>query len=102
MRRSLDAAYAAVRSAGYRGADHRGPLGPWEQVELPAAVSNAGALSSVGTALRDARELREHWNRLRELTDAPFAINHTIRPFDEEAFAATLAFAPAAVSFHLG
>src|SRR5262249_19112743 len=30
-----------------------------------------------------------------------FAINHTARPLDEEAFAATLAFGPAVVSFHL-
>jgi nitronate monooxygenase/enoyl-[acyl-carrier protein] reductase II len=36
------------------------------------------------------------------LTDRPFAINHTVRPFDEAAFAATLAFRPTAVSFHLG
>jgi enoyl-[acyl-carrier protein] reductase II len=78
------------------------PFGPWEQVELAAAVSNAGALGSVGTALRGVRELRQQWNRLRDLTDAPFAINHTVRPFDEEAFAATLAFKPAAISFHLG
>ena len=26
------------------------PFGPWNQVELAAAVSNAGALGSVGTA----------------------------------------------------
>ena len=78
------------------------PFGPWEQVDLAAAVSNAGALGSVGTALRSVRELRQQWNRLRELTAAPFAINHTTRPFDEEAFAATLAFKPACISFHLG
>ncbi len=78
------------------------PFGPWEQVELAAAVSNAGALGSVGTALRSVRELRRQWDRLRELTAAPFAINHTTRPFDEEAFAATLAFEPACISFHLG
>ena len=35
------------------------------------------------------------------LTERPFAINHTMRPLDEEAFAATLAFRPAAISFHL-
>jgi enoyl-[acyl-carrier protein] reductase II len=78
------------------------PFGPWVQVDLAAAISGAGALGSVGTALRPARELQAQWNRLRELTDRPFAINHTVRPFDEEAFAATLAFGPAAVSFHLG
>jgi enoyl-[acyl-carrier protein] reductase II len=78
------------------------PFGPWEQVELAAAISGAGALGSVGTALRTVPELEAQWRRLRERTERPFAINHTVRPFDEEAFAATLAFKPAAISFHLG
>ena len=77
------------------------PFGPWDQVELAAAISGAGALGSVGTALRTVPELQAQWERLRELTDRPFAINHTVRPFDEAAFAATLAFRPAAISFHL-
>ena len=46
-------------------------------------------------------ELRAQWARLRELTDRPFAINHTNRPFDEAAFEATLEAAPAAISFHM-
>lgn len=78
------------------------PFGPWEQVELAAAISRAGALGSVGTALRSVSELQAEWGRLRERTDRPFAVNHTVRPFDEAAFAATLAFRPHAVSFHLG
>ncbi len=78
------------------------PFGPWEQVELAAAVSNAGGLGSLGTAVRSAAELRSQWTRLRELTDRPFAINHTGRPFDEEVFAAIIAAAPPAVSFHMG
>jgi enoyl-[acyl-carrier protein] reductase II len=78
------------------------PFGPWDQVELAAAISGAGALGSVGTALHSVPELQAQWKRLRELTDRPFAINHTVRPFDEAAFAATLAFRPAAISFHLG
>jgi enoyl-[acyl-carrier protein] reductase II len=78
------------------------PFGPWEQVELAAAVAESGALGSVGTALRGRAELVAQWERLRELTDRPFAINHTVRPFDEDAFAATLSFGPAAISFHLG
>ena len=77
------------------------PFGPWEQVELAAAVCEAGALGSVGTALRPARELRDQWTRLRGLTGRPFAINHTARPLDEEAFAATVEFGPPIVSFHL-
>jgi nitronate monooxygenase/enoyl-[acyl-carrier protein] reductase II len=78
------------------------PFGPWEQVDLAAAICAAGGLGSVGTALRTVPELQAQWERLRERTDRPFAINHTVRPFDEEAFAATLAFRPAAISFHLG
>ena len=70
------------------------PFGPWDQVELAAAVSNAGGLGSVGTAVRTPEELRWQWTRLRELTDRPFAINHTGRPFDEEVFAAILEAAP--------
>ena len=78
------------------------PFGPWEQVDLAAAISRAGALGSVGTALRPVAELEAQWRRLRELTDRSFAINHTVRPFDEEVFAASLRFAPKAISFHLG
>ncbi len=78
------------------------PFGPWEQVDLAAAICKAGALGSLGTALRTVPELEAQWARLRELTDRPFAINHTNRPFDEAAFAATLKAAPRAISFHLG
>jgi nitronate monooxygenase/enoyl-[acyl-carrier protein] reductase II len=78
------------------------PFGPWEQVDLAAAVCNAGGLGSLGTALRSTDELRTQWRRLRELTDRPFAINHTGRPLNREAFDATLEAGPAAISFHLG
>jgi nitronate monooxygenase/enoyl-[acyl-carrier protein] reductase II len=76
-------------------------FGPWEQVELAAAVCEAGGLGSVGTAVRPLADLRLQWARLRELTDRPFAINHTARPLDEAAFAATLAERPRAISFHI-
>jgi enoyl-[acyl-carrier protein] reductase II len=78
------------------------PFGPWEQVDLAAAVCQAGGLGSLGTAVRPLPDLAAQWARLRERTDRPFAINHTARPFDGEAFAATLRFRPAAISFHLG
>ena len=78
------------------------PFGPFEQVELAAAVSNAGGLGSLGTAVRPVEDLEAQWERMRTLTDRPFAINHTVRPFSEEAFEATLRFGPAAISFHLG
>lgn len=78
------------------------PFGPWDQVELAAAVSNAGGLGGVGTALRPLPDLKKQWRRLRDLTDGPFVINHTMRPLDEEAFAASVEFGPAALSFHMG
>lgn len=78
------------------------PFGPWDEVALAAAVCEAGGLGSLGTAVRPLPDLEAQWRRLRARTDRPFAINHTARPFDEAAFAATLAVRPAAVSFHLG
>jgi len=77
------------------------PFGPWPQVEVAAAVCAAGGLGSLGTAVTPLPTLRAQWARLRALTDRPFAINHTARPLDEEAFAATLAFRPDVISFHL-
>ncbi|HEY3003437.1 MAG TPA: nitronate monooxygenase [Kribbellaceae bacterium] len=78
------------------------PFGPWEQVELAAAVCEAGGLGSLGTAVRGVSELQGQWRRMRERTDRPFCINHTGRPFASEAFQATLEAKPAAISFHMG
>jgi nitronate monooxygenase/enoyl-[acyl-carrier protein] reductase II len=78
------------------------PFGPWEQVDLAAVVCHAGGLGSVGTAVRTPEELRSQWARLRDLTDRPFAINHTGRPFDEDVFTAIIEAAPVAISFHMG
>ena len=78
------------------------PFGPWDEVDLCAAVSEAGGLGSVGTAVRSPAELEAQWARIRERTTRPFAVNHTGRPFDEAAFAATLAARPKAISFHMG
>jgi enoyl-[acyl-carrier protein] reductase II len=77
------------------------PFGPWEQVDLAVALCEAGALGSLGTGLRTVDELRAQWERMRGRTDRPFAVNHTNRPFDEAAFAATLEAAPRAISFHM-
>ena len=78
------------------------PFGPWDQVELAAAVSNAGGLGSLGTAVRSAQELQAQWQRLARLTDRPYAVNHTGRPLNDEAFDATLDLQPPAISFHMG
>jgi len=78
------------------------PFGPWDEVELAVASASAGCLASLGTAVRSVPELRQQWAILRDRTDRPFAINHTGRPFSEDAFAASLDFRPAAISFHMG
>jgi enoyl-[acyl-carrier protein] reductase II len=78
------------------------PFGPWHQVDLAAAVCDAGALGSVGSVVHPAAELRQQWEALRAITNRPFAINHTARPFDPEVFDEILDFGPAVVSFHLG
>jgi enoyl-[acyl-carrier protein] reductase II len=78
------------------------PFGPWDQTHLAVEVCTAGALGSLGTATRSAAELVAQWQWVRERTDGPFAVNHTGRPFDADAFEATLRFAPAAISFHMG
>ena len=78
------------------------PFGPWDEVELAVAAASAGCLASLGTAVRSVPELEHQWATLRDRTDRPFVINHTGRPFNPEAFAATLAFKPAAISFHMG
>jgi enoyl-[acyl-carrier protein] reductase II len=77
-------------------------IGPWSSAELVAAVSNSGGLGSVGTSLQTAEDLRKQLTRVRQLTDKPFAVNHTARPFNEEAFVFTLEARPRLVSFALG
>ncbi|MEU7473901.1 nitronate monooxygenase family protein [Streptomyces sp. NPDC044984] len=82
----------------------QGPLGgPWQQsMRLAAAVSDAGALGSVPTTLRTPAQVRDDVRRLRDLTDRPFALNMTRRPFDPEVFDVVIAEAPPVFSFALG
>src|SRR5919204_1782867 len=70
--------------------------------ELVAAVSNAGALGSIGAVFTPAESLGRQLARVRELTDRPFAVNHVVSVLDEEAFALTLEARPAVISFALG
>jgi enoyl-[acyl-carrier protein] reductase II len=80
----------------------QGSLGPWSPVKLAAAISEAGAIGTLGTALRSAEQIRADIAALRGLTDRPFVVNHTLRPLSREAWDATLAEAPPAVSLALG
>jgi nitronate monooxygenase/enoyl-[acyl-carrier protein] reductase II len=65
-------------------------LGPWTSVELTVAACEAGALGSIGTSLVAPARLRAMLAELRGGTDRPFAVNHTRRPFSEDAFAVGL------------
>lgn len=77
--------------------------GPWPpSVKLAAAVSEAGALGSLATALRGVDQVREDIAAVRSLTDRPFAVNHTMKPFVEDVFAEIVRAAPPVVSFALG
>ena len=70
--------------------------------ELVAAVSEAGGLGSIGALFDSPDQVRGQIERVRELTDRPFVVNHVVPILDEEAFAATLEARPAGVSFALG
>src|SRR5215207_236065 len=77
-------------------------IGPWSSVALTAAVSEAGGIGSIGTALFSPAQIVEQVRRVRRLTDKPFVVNHTRRPLDEQAFELTLRERPKAVSLALG
>jgi enoyl-[acyl-carrier protein] reductase II len=68
---------------------------------LAAAVSNAGALGSLGAWNRPLEQLQRDLDELRSATDRPFAVNHVVPALDAAAFDHTLASAPAVVSFAL-
>jgi enoyl-[acyl-carrier protein] reductase II len=78
------------------------PIWPATSPELVAAVSEAGGLGSLGAVNSSAGDVRARIERIRALTDRPFAVNHVVPRLDEEAFAVTLEARPAAVSFALG
>ena len=68
---------------------------------LAAAVSNAGALGSLGIWQRTLEQVRSDLALLRESTDRPLALNHVVPDLDEEAFELTLRAAPAVMAFAL-
>ena len=68
---------------------------------LAAAVSNAGALGSLGAWNRPTDQLRAELGELADLTDRPFAVNHVVPDLNPDAFAVTLERPPAVVSFAL-
>ncbi|AIF82615.1 2-nitropropane dioxygenase-like enzyme [Candidatus Nitrososphaera evergladensis SR1] len=61
-------------------------IAPYTTAELVSAVSNAGGMGSIGSALRSMDDLRMQVARTKELTSRPFAINFTITTFNEDIF----------------
>jgi len=68
---------------------------------LAAAVSNAGALGSLGIWQRSPEQVRSDLAALREATDRPIALNHVVPDLNEEAFELTLREAPTVMAFAL-
>lgn len=75
---------------------------PATSPELVAAVSNAGGMGSIGAILATADDLERQIERVRAMTDRPFAVNHVVPLLNEDAFALTLEAKPAAITFALG
>lgn len=76
-------------------------MGPLTSPGLVAAVSNAGALGSFSTFLRPVEDTRDQLEKLRVLTNRPFAVNHVVQTLDDETFTLGLAARPKLVSFAL-
>ncbi|MBI2964775.1 MAG: nitronate monooxygenase [Chloroflexi bacterium] len=77
-------------------------MGPFTDARLAAAVSNAGALGSIGAANRTPDALTAEIERMRELTNRPFVVNHLVSNLDRDAFSLTLEMKVPIVSFALG
>ena len=76
-------------------------IAPFTSPELIAAVSNAGGLGSLGTAMRPVEAIQEDLERTHELTDRPFAVNFKLTTLNEEAWTLTLDARPAIISLAL-
>jgi nitronate monooxygenase/enoyl-[acyl-carrier protein] reductase II len=90
------------------GIDHpiiQAGMGPFGSgAELAAAVSNAGAIGSLGATVRPVDDLRQQLAMLADLTDLPFIINFT-QPWlqqNPETFDIALEYKPPVVSLALG
>jgi enoyl-[acyl-carrier protein] reductase II len=79
------------------------PIAPYTSAQLVAAVSNAGGLGSIGTALQSIDDVKKQVDQTRKLTKRPFAINYTSKTFTEESFKFTLEeVKPKIISYALG
>lgn len=76
-------------------------MGNLTSASLAAAVSNAGALGSIGNLLRPPDDLGRQLDMLRDLTSRPYALNHTVPTLNEESFRISLEARPKLMSFAL-
>lgn len=79
-------------------------MGGFTSAKLVAGVSNAGGLGSIGAGTISTGALEQLIHETHELTNRPFAINHTLAngDLDPVAFSATLGANPKIISFSLG
>jgi enoyl-[acyl-carrier protein] reductase II len=79
-------------------------MGVFTSAELVAAVSNVGALGSLGAGASSIKRIKEQLAKTHELTNRPFAVNLTLAPAlpDREVFTNILQAKPRIVSFALG
>ena len=77
-------------------------MGMGSSAALAVAVSNAGALGSLGVWRRPPEDLDAQLALIREGTSNPFAMNHLVTELDEEVFQMTLDARPPVISFALG
>jgi enoyl-[acyl-carrier protein] reductase II len=79
------------------------PIAPYTSAQLVAAVSNAGGLGSIGTALQSIDDVKKQVDQTRKLTKRPFAIIYASKTFNEESFTFTLEEEkPKIISYALG
>jgi nitronate monooxygenase/enoyl-[acyl-carrier protein] reductase II len=76
-------------------------MGTLTSASLAAAVSNAGALGSLGNLLRPPEDLRRQLDMLGDLTSRSFALNHTVPTLNEQSFQISLDARPKLMSFAL-
>jgi nitronate monooxygenase/enoyl-[acyl-carrier protein] reductase II len=69
--------------------------------ELVAAVTNAGALGSLGAGNRPIEDLQRHLARIGDLTAGSYAVSHMVTVLDAAAFQLTLEVRPRVITFAL-
>lgn len=74
------------------------PMGAYTTPELIAAVTDAGGFGVLAAAYLSAEQQRETVERIRNLTNAPFGINHLLALVTEDRFETTLDARPRVVS----